>query len=132
MSYIRSTNNPESLYIWGDEEKTHVYKGPDYIGSLPNEVMEGLIKKYSDEFHPDECEYKGAKIEEVWVLKNDVNNFKTSDEWCKETSEMIENKDPEFMNKVGARIIQTRFSYENWHVDMWDVTWHYIVTIHNL
>jgi hypothetical protein len=67
MSYIRSTSNPESLYIWGDlDNNAYVVMGPETIGKMPTHVLNGLIRKY----HRNYCEdtkYKGAEIKETCI-----------------------------------------------------------------
>lgn len=95
MSYIRSTSNPEGLYIWGDGKTVTITKGPKTIGYIPTNIFHGLIKKYNQNFYPDECSYKGASIKEVHIGKN----------------------------------FKVQLSYDNWKVNMWDVTWHYIVSV---
>lgn len=91
MSYIRSTSNPEALYIWGDNKEITVVKGPTIVGYMPISVFNGLIKKYHKHF--DDCSYKGAEVKDVKVGKN----------------------------------FKIRLSYGDWSVNMWDVTWSYIV-----
>ena len=109
MSYIRSTGNPEALYIWGDSEGVvTVMKGPEIVGKLPTSVMNGLIKKYIDEYCPDDCEYEGALVEEVWIPV--------------ETERITEEM--KMMSLTSTPMV--RLSYGDWKVDMWDVTWYYI------
>lgn len=96
MSYIRSTSNPESLYIWSNGEYATIMKGPDIIGNIPERTINGLINKYIDDNLPDNCEYEGAKISEEWISLNNSNH-------------------PMMV-----------LSYEDWEVIMWDVTWYYI------
>jgi hypothetical protein len=109
MSYIRSTGNPEAMYIWGDADCTvTVMKGPDVIGTLPTDVMDGLINKYINGNCPDDCDYKGAKVEEVWIP---VPTERITEEM-------------KIMSLVSTPMV--RLSYGDWKVDMWDVTWYYI------
>ena len=66
MSYIRNTQNPEGLYIWGDEENVHISKGPVDLGTIPVEIFNKFLWKYHKSYHPDEFEYEGIKISAVW------------------------------------------------------------------
>lgn len=109
MSYIRSPYNPEALYIWSqDDGKCYFVKGFDHIGTMPTDVFDGLIKAYVEEDADEFAEYEGAMVEEVWVRERDG------------IVENDENKQPFNSN------LQTRLSYGDWHIDMWDVTWYYI------
>ena len=68
MSYIRSTSNPEGLYIWGDQKEVTIVKG-----------FNGLIKKYHKNF--SDCKFKEAEIKEIKSGKNfkmclSFNNWK--------------------------------------------------------
>lgn len=71
MSYIRSTSNPEGLYIWADEKEVSVMKGSKIIGIIPVAIFNGLIRKYYKSL--EDCAYKGAEIREIKSGKN----FKT-------------------------------------------------------
>jgi hypothetical protein len=71
MSYIRSTSNPESLYIWGDlDQNAYVVMGSDTIGTMPTRTLNGLIKKYVRNDDDESCKYSGAEIKEVNVDGN--------------------------------------------------------------
>lgn len=68
MSYIRSTSNPEALYIWGDGKEVTIMKGFDIVGTIPVTVFNGLIRKYHKHF--EDCTYEGAEVKEVKSGKN--------------------------------------------------------------
>ncbi len=79
MSYIRSTSNPEGLYIWADQKEFYIVKGPKTIGTIPINVFNGLIKKYHKNF--SDCTFKNAEIKEIKSGKNfkmclSFNNWK--------------------------------------------------------
>ena len=67
MSYIRSTSNPEKLYIWGDEKLVNIYQGPNNLGRVPVSIFNGLLDKYRKNYHNHPCEHKGAKIDEILI-----------------------------------------------------------------
>lgn len=97
MSYIRSPYNPEGLYIWSqDDGMCHFMIGPNMIGKIPTNIFNGLIDTYIENFNNEYIEFHDACVEEVWVDSGKGNELKT------------------------------RLSYEDWHIDMWDVTWYYI------
>ena len=64
MSYIRSTNNPEALYIWGSENTVYIEMGQTRVGSMPRTVLDGLIKRYIKNDHTD-SRYADGEIREV-------------------------------------------------------------------
>lgn len=99
MSYIRSTSNPENLYIWGDGKTTFFSKGrkdgPTPVYHMPRNVFHGLIRKWHRQYH-DTTRHKGAEVKEVWIKDNGVNELKV------------------------------QLSYDDWSITMWAVTWEYI------
>ena len=105
MSYIRSTSNPEELYIWGDENNINITKGSDIIGQIPNNIFDGLILKCYKSWQ-DIIIYKKARIEQVFI----ENNTK-----------------PKILNTFTQGDFKIKLSYENWELLMWEVTWDYIV-----
>ena len=113
MAYIRSGNNPEALYIWGDGETVTVVKGHITVGNIPSVILNGLIRKYVDEHEEEDCEYEGAVLSEVWVDSNDVE------------LEKIE-KDPTIVKGTGSNQAKTRLTYGDWSLIMWGVTWDWI------
>lgn len=117
MSYIRSTSNPEELYIFSSGKEVEVHQGPELIGKLPTKVMNGLIKKYIKKNQPDKCKHKGAKVEEVWVILDDDRTI------------LQEKGDDKFSldeAKKGNTEVMTKLSYGDWEVYMYYVTWYYI------
>jgi hypothetical protein len=107
VSYIRSGSNPEKLYIWGDGEKATIAEGSKMTWNIPLNIFNGLIKKFHRRFHDYPVEYKGAKVEEVWVDEDGVEGVSDAH---------LKRLDP-----------KVKLSYEEYHVIMWDVTWEYIV-----
>lgn len=91
MSYIRSTSNPEGLYILGTHRNVEFHKGEDFIGHMPQEIFNVLIDNYVDSYGED-CEFHDASVREIF-----------SD---------------------GSYVM--RLMYEDWYIDMWDVTWYFI------
>lgn len=81
MSYIRSTNNPEKLYIWGSEKMATITMGTEIIGQLPNTVMNGLIKRYLENYNED-TKYADAIIKEVKDANGDFKmELSYKNEW---------------------------------------------------
>lgn len=111
MSYIRSGSNPEKLYIYGTEDRAYVSEGskPDWF--IPLNIFDGLIRKYHRKFHDFPCEFKGAKVDEVWVNKD---NIETDDELYV----------PSEHNLLDSKV---KLTYGDNKVYMWFVTWEYIV-----
>ena len=113
MSYIRSTSNPESLYIWSDGKNANISVGRSYKSKgrlevyflIPVKTFETLLKK-SNGFH--KAKYRGASVKEVYVRSNEKRT-----------------KFDKLMH-MWPGDYQMRLSYKNWHVDMWKVTWYYI------
>jgi hypothetical protein len=72
MSYIRSTSNPEGLYIWSDGNTVEIANPKmNETYQIPKDIFNGLILKYRKK--QDECKFKGATIRDVWELENNVN-----------------------------------------------------------
>ena len=69
MSYIRSTSNPEKLYIWSNGDEVTIMMGNETVGTIPTSIFNGLIKESLNNYF-DECEYKDASI------SDDENDFK--------------------------------------------------------
>lgn len=111
MSYIRSGSNPEKLYIYGTEDRVYICEGSKSQWWIPLNVFNGLIKKYHRFFHDTPREFKGAKVEDVWV---DKNNIECDDE----------TYNPELDMLLDSKV---KLSYNDHVIYMWDVTWEYIV-----
>jgi len=78
VSYIRSTTNPEGLYIVGTGKEVEFYKGCEYPGVMPPDVFNKLIDKWIENYQED-TEIEGAKIEEVWInAKGDPSRMRLS------------------------------------------------------
>ena len=75
MSYIRSTENPEGLYIWGDGTFVNISQTDvDYLIKIPDDVWHTTCQRYTNELgdlDDEPIEYKGFKIEETgdWKIK---------------------------------------------------------------
>ena len=111
MSYIRHSCNPEGIYIWDDGENTNITcnKFKDEIKTIPSKTFSALIRKYK---RKNDCEYNNAEIKEVFI---ESHKKQTAIE------KELEFKDGRF---------QMRLSYKDWYIDMWLVTWEYIVNQH--
>jgi hypothetical protein len=107
MSYIRSGSNPEKLYIWGGLDTAEIAEGSKPTWGIPINIFDGLLKKYHRRFHEFPCQYKGAKVDEVWV--DEDGNEGVSDAHLKPLQ------------------FKVKLSYEDHSVIMWLVTWEYIV-----
>jgi len=113
MSYIRYLSNPEGLYIWGDGKNVNFTLASEKeILTMPQKTFDKLIKKYIKSYG-DDISYRGASIKEVFVKNNKMNP--------KPFWKIVGKYDGNY---------QMRLSYKNWHIDMWLVTWEYIIN-HN-
>ena len=66
MSYIRSTSNPEGLYIFCNmNDVVEFHKGSDFIGVMPAHVFNVLIDSYIEKSMED-AEFHDARIEEIF------------------------------------------------------------------
>jgi len=109
MSYIRSGSNPEGLYIVGTSKDVEVMEGSKDVWHIPYKVFNGLIKKY-DAKNYEPCSYGDAKIEEVWV--------------CKDNCEILENDLTGEQQPIKSKM---KLTYKEHYIYMWYVTWVYIV-----
>ena len=99
MSYIRSTSNNENLYVFANMGAiVEFHKGTELIGTMPQDVFNGLIDKYIENFCED-TEFHGAMISEVFY------------------------KQPERLG--GEFKMRLEYNHE-WGIEMQDVTWYYI------
>lgn len=110
MSYIRSTTNPEQLYIWGDRENVYFVQGPNSLGSIPKDIFHAVLSK---SLHEDEekIEIDGVVLKQVWV---DADN-RLRDDLKKEEIKLPVD-------------IKIELSYNGWFIRMWYVTWEYILS----
>ncbi len=82
MSYIRSSCNPEALYIWGDkDDNLTVMRADKIIGTIPEQIFDGLIKKYIKNNCPEPCSYKGVKIEEIYTNDGNIKTKLSYNNW---------------------------------------------------
>jgi hypothetical protein len=112
MSYIRSGSNPEKLYIVGTDSHIEVMEGSKDVWNIPYNVFQGLIKKYDRMLHEFPCEFKGAKLDEVWVDDNGHEQENQEEHLTPETA-LIYN-------------CKVKLTYGENKVYMWFVTWEYI------
>ena len=99
MSYIRSTSNKELLYIFANMNGiVEFHRGPELVGKMPQEIFNGLIDKYIENFC-DDVEFHDATITEVFY------------------------KEPERLG--GEFKMRLEYNHE-WGIEMQDVTWYYI------
>ena len=126
MSYIRCLCNPESLYVYGGEER-HEFSWTDHHGemrflSIPNDDFDGFFREFRkwddgcrDLWH-ETFEYKGIKLRTV-----------TFDEELKRvlSDEEIEEREKVHMmdrtSRVNHLICLTYGDYPP--LLMWEVTW---------
>ncbi len=65
MSYIRSTANPEGIYIFSDGKESHIWILDDHSRKMPTNTLDKLIKKWIENGE-EHCRYRGAEIRESW------------------------------------------------------------------
>jgi len=111
MSYIRSGGNPEKLYIYGTEDRAYICEGSKPDWWIPLNIFNGLLRRYHRYFHDCPREYKGAKVDNVWVDKDNI-----------EKDESLYIPSPDYLLECKVKL-----SYGENCVYMWDVTWEYIV-----
>jgi hypothetical protein len=112
MSYIRSGSNPEKLYIVGTGEHIEIMERCKDVWHIPSNIFTGLLKKFDRTFAEFPCEFKGAKVDEVWVGKN--NNEETPDD----------EYEPSPDNLLECKV---KLTYKEHSLYMWYVTWAYLV-----
>lgn len=107
MSYIRSTSNPEGLYIWGDDKNVNIVFGKELIKYIPIKIFDGLLNKYNKSCG-NGVKFKGASIKETFISDG--------------------KKQTKLQKAFGVQSgnFKMRLSYGDWHKDMWKVTWEYI------
>lgn len=144
MSYIRCLSNPEGLYIWAgfDNMVQITLAGEEFKEkkNLPTKIFDGLIEKWNKNYWNFPCEYKGARIEEVWIpiqsklsviicgiwniICSPYYSHKIGVKWSfPHTRNDFESYKIYFYRSGNFKI---RLSYNNWYVDMWQVTWEHI------
>jgi len=99
MSYIRSTSNPEGLYIFANMSGiVEFHRFSEHVGDMPQDLFNVLIDSFIENYCED-TEFQKASIKEIF----------------------IEGKD-----RLGGEF-NMRLEYEHkWHIDMSYVTWYYI------
>jgi hypothetical protein len=145
MSYIRCLSNPEGLYIWHDiNGQIAISQYGSNIKWIPYRTFNGLIKKWNRNYWEYPCKYGLANLEEVWIptqskisvfINGIISIILSPYYYHKFNIEWKFPKPSEFKNQIEAYKIayfhragkyQIRLSYNDWHIDMWDVTWSYI------
>ena len=120
MSYIRSTSNPEGLYIWGGARgritichNVHKPLASRTNGSfeIPCHIFHGLCRKWAEAFD-ERATYRGATAERVHVLLH--------------TGKTVPKMFDPFRSKAKAEFL-IKVSYGEHFLHMWTVTWEYIV-----
>jgi hypothetical protein len=112
MSYIRSTNNPEGLYIICSGKYVEISEGSKKSWNIPVTQFRNILKKWKKRGWVDEdVKYKDTRVREIFIpdKKQDKN-------WKK----FIKTLGP-----IGK--FKIRLSYKRNHIDMWFVTWDYII-----
>jgi hypothetical protein len=62
MSYIRSTSNPEGLYIWGERDGRVCISIERKLLSIPRHVFRGLLKRWRNADLDAVTQYRGASM----------------------------------------------------------------------
>ena len=67
MSYIRSTSNPEGLYIWSNGKMTYISAGTNLNLTVPSDIWDRFLEKCLglDYWDDDKREYDGMTAEEI-------------------------------------------------------------------
>ena len=69
MSYIRSTSNPEGLYIFGSHSgQIELVVGENLMPSMPRHVFEGVLRRWF--INEDDAAYRGAMMR--WRLDPNI------------------------------------------------------------
>ena len=119
MSYIRCLSNPEGIYIWGDGQYVNISVGKEELKYIPQKRFDGLLRKCNKYPNSDKIKYCGVQIEETFVKT--PKKF-----WTKTDKEIM--KDKRLRKVLGEPgNFKMRLSYQDWYIDMWRVTWEYIV-----
>ncbi len=122
MSYIRSTSNPESVYIWanpkGQVEIMYRVKKPLGAGQsmvIPRHVFHSVCKAWSE--GRTTISQRGLRVEDVFVNTETGKPVKMP-------------KDPFLLLNVRHNEHFVKLSYQGKFFHMWMVTWEAIV--HNV
>ena len=67
MSYIRSSSNPEGLYLWSNGIDVEIIEGSKFHGGIPVNIFNGLIRKFRKSVHRIPCKFKKCSLDEVWI-----------------------------------------------------------------
>lgn len=65
MSYIRSGENPEGLYIVGTAYQVEIFQKGKEVKYIPHEIFNKLIVKFVENCDED-TSYKGASISDIF------------------------------------------------------------------
>ena len=113
MSYIRSTSNPEKLYVWGDVDGYTYFalgcilKAIYWQRKIPNDVWEKFLEWWRIE-----------EAEELWYCDDGFT-------FCyKDVRLTVLNYDPKHDYKV---YFHYKDSEREWDMELWPVTWYYMM-----
>lgn len=139
MSYIRCLSNPERLYVWSNGKYvniTHSVKRPNSSGrhfTIPHGIFEGTCKRWANDNEPAVC--RGAKAEELHIDRTTgrvIPEWKPCTRGCKPDGKNTWTPCLRCLKKSmgdakrGEFVI--RLSYKKDFVNMWRVTWEYIIS----
>jgi len=108
MSYIRSTSNPESLYIYGTKDYIEIIQGSLEGKSIPTHIWNKVFAKLKeDDSLFDSIEVDGFKIEDI----------------IPDCSDSLKN----MQKGVGIKNVSIKdrkivMSYKDWTIEIWPVT----------
>lgn len=129
MSYIRSTSNPEELYIYSSGKYVHIThnvnkpfssgkKSPQEDDmTIPTYIFENALRKYKRRYRVLPISYRDLKIEEVHLYKDNGKKVPVN---------LTVKKYFEASEKRGGTLFQIKISYKNKFVCMYKTTWDYI------
>ncbi|MHA1168740.1 MAG: hypothetical protein ACTSRU_13010 [Candidatus Hodarchaeales archaeon] len=137
MSYIRSTSNPEELYVWGTGSHTHI-SSKSVEWTIPDEIFITACERYVDDDWDydkfdsnDILEVDGFRIQDCVPCKNDEKC------WFCRAIEAEPNIHPEKCtcgicrgelhhrdNCDGKdKDLKTKLTWDGEELFLWDVTW---------
>jgi hypothetical protein len=136
MSYIRSTSNPEALYIWDDGTMANVSHGvpkphsSETLFRIPSAVFRKCLKKWDGSGDP--VSFQGMTVEELNVDRKTAKTIPPASpcrRGCKkEGNGFIPCKrcSRRFWKDIRRGKYVIRLSYKKDFVDLWRVTWDYV------
>ena len=117
MSYIRSTSNPEGLYIWHDVSEDIM---------IHWNQMPPLCSKQTGMAIPAKVFYKAVE-KAKWGEKTTVDGFTIEEQYIfMDTGKKVPTNHDIFREQRKLAY-QIKLSYKNRFVFLWKVTWRYVV-----